>query len=57
MNPDATDQETDLIAGLLYFIETELGADVTPEMVRARINDLELSLDEPDFVGTTGDRM
>ena len=57
VNPDATDQETDLIAGLLYFIETELGADVTPEMVRARINDLELSLDEPDFVGTTGDRI
>lgn len=57
VNPDATDQETDLIAGLLYFIETELGPDVTPEMVRARIDDLELSLDEPDFVGTTGDRI
>lgn len=57
VNPDATDQETDLIAGLLYFIDTELGPDVTPEMVRAQINDLELSLDEPDFLGTTGDRI
>ena len=57
VNPDATDQETDLVAGLMYFIDTELGPDVTPQMVRRQLDDLERSLDDPDFVGTADDRI